>query len=89
MKHLGKGIGKTHADEARSLGLNPGDTIRGREEYSGGWNEVRLTVLWIGEQCVVYRVQIRAHYLPDDWHDRGEVAAFSLSCREYYLEDNQ
>ena len=90
MKHIGKGKGENHADEARSLGLKVGDVIRGREDYHGGWNEVRLTVLWMGERCVVYRRQWRGNYTPEGlWIDSGEVATFTLSCREYYLENNQ
>ena len=88
---LGFGTGRTHADEIKSLGLKVGDTIRGKE---GGnitdhtcWEEVRLTVLWIGEKQVVYRKQWRMNHHPDEWHDEGEVANFTLSCREYYLEE--
>ena len=89
---LGRGKGRTHADEIKSLGLKVGDVIRGKE---GGdipgrswWHEVRLTVLWVGEKEVVYRKQWRANHHPDGWHDDGEVANFTLSCREYYFEEN-
>jgi len=89
---LGRGAGKTHADEIKSLGLKVGDTIRGKEGGAAPgrswWHEVRLTVLWIGEKEVVYRKQWRANHRPDKWHDEGEAANFTLSCREYYLEEN-
>jgi hypothetical protein len=89
---LGRGTGRTHADEIESLGLKVGDTIRGKEvgDLPGHtwWHEVRLTVLWIGEKEVVYRKQWRANHHPDGWHDEGETANFTLSCREYYFEEN-
>lgn len=89
---LGRGTGRTHADEIKSLGLKVGDTIRGKE---GGdtpgrswWHEVRLRVLWVGEKEVVYRKQWRSNHHPAGWHDDSETANFTLSCREYYLEEN-
>lgn len=92
---LGRGAGLTHADEIKSLGLKVGDIIRGKEGNKGEdvscrpwWHEVRLTVLWVGEKEVVYRKQWRANYYPNGWHDDGEVANFTLSCREYYFEKN-
>ena len=89
---LGRGTGLTHADEIESLGLKVGDTIRGKEGSDtpgrSWWNEVRLTVLWIGKKEVVYRKQWRANHHPDGWYDDGETANFTLSCREYYFEEN-
>jgi hypothetical protein len=85
---LGRGTGRTHADEIKAFGLKVGDVIRGKEGANGWWHEVRLTVLWIGETEVVYRKQWRANHHPDGWHDEGETANFTLSCREYYLEEN-
>jgi hypothetical protein len=89
---LGRGKGQTHAEEVKSLGLKVGDIIRGKE---GGksmarswWNEIRLTVLWIGKNEVVYREQSRGSATAD-WHDEGETSAFSLTCREWYLEKNK
>lgn len=87
---LGRGKGRNHAEEIKSLGLKVGDTIRGRE---GGdtpgrsrWNDVRLTVLWVGENQAVYRKQWRSNRYPEGWKDDGETACFSLSFRDYYLE---
>ena len=85
---LGRGSGKTHADEIKSLGLKVGDTIMGKEGGNGWWHEVRLTVLWIGAKEVVYQKQWRANHHPDAWHDDSETANFTLSCREYYFEEN-
>lgn len=85
---LGVGRGRTHCEEVLGLRLKVGDTIRGMERYTHGWNEVRLCILWIGEKVVVYRKQWRAHYLPDKWIDDGETANFTLSCREWRLEQN-
>tara|TARA_R110000868_G_scaffold59128_1_gene181570 strand:+ start:1724 stop:2074 length:351 start_codon:yes stop_codon:yes gene_type:complete len=89
---LGRGTGRTQADEIKSLGLKVGDVIRGKE---GGdipgrlwWHEVRLKVIWVGEKQVVYRKQWRSNHHPDGWHDDGEDANFTLSCREYYFEEN-
>ena len=90
---LGRGTGQTHAEEIKSLGLKVGDVIRGKQGsgITGGswWHEVRLTVIWAGEKEVVYRKQWRASYHLDGWYDEGEVSNFSLSCREYYLEENE
>lgn len=89
---LGRGQGKTHKEEIQFLKLKVGDVIRGTE---GGntpgrawWHEVRLTVLYIGEQAVVYRKQWRSSHYTEGWQDEGETANFTLSCREYYLENN-
>ncbi len=66
--------------------------IRGKEGCDipgrSWWHEVRLTVIWVGEKQVVYRKQWRANHHPNGWHDDGEVANFTLSCREYYFEEN-
>jgi hypothetical protein len=90
---LGRGRGRTHAEEIKSLGLKVGDTIRGKESGDipgrSWWHEVRLTVLWVGEKQVIYRKQWRANHHPDGWHDDGEVANFTLTCREYYLEGSR
>ena len=87
---IGRGSGMNHAEEAKSLGLKPGDIVRGEEESCSScmcwWHEVRLTVIWIGETQAVYRKQWRSQRHPGEWIDHGEVANFSLSCREYYLE---
>lgn len=86
---LGTGQGFEHASQARAMGLKIGDSIRGKETYGDrGWNECRLTVLWIGARVVVYQKQWRAHYSPDKWLEDGEVANFTLGCREWYLEQN-
>jgi hypothetical protein len=89
---LGRGRGRTHAEEIKSLGLKVGDTIRGKESGDipgrSWWHEVRLPVLLVGEEEVIYRKQWRANHHPDGWHDDGEVANFTLTCREYYLESN-
>ena len=90
---LGRGTGRTHAAEIKSLGLKVGDVISGKEvgdiPVRSWWHEVRLTVLWVGEKEVIYRKQWRANHHPDGWYDDGETANFSLSCREYYLEENK
>jgi hypothetical protein len=85
---LGSGRGKTHADEIASLGLKVGDTIRGREDYPSGWNEARLRVLWVGESVVVYWKEWRSNHMPERWVTEGETARFSLSCRDWFLEQN-
>jgi len=85
---LGRGTGRTHADEIKSLGLKVGDVIRGKEEVGNWWHEVRLSVVWVGEKEVVYRKQWGSSYLPDGWCSDGETANFTLSCRDYFLEEN-
>lgn len=86
---LGRGAGKTHADEIKSLGLKVGDIIRGKEEFGDWWHEVRLTVVWVGEKKVVYRKQWRSSYFPGGWCSDGETANFTLSSRDYFLEPNK
>jgi hypothetical protein len=85
---LGVGKGNTQAEQVKSLGLRVGDIIRGKEDAAASrfWHEVRLTVLWIGAEKVIYRKQWRSSRMPEAWLDTGEVSNFTLTCREYFLE---
>ncbi len=74
--------GLSHAEQVRRLGLAVGDTIEGRDERFGNWWEARLTLLWIGQQIVAWRVQRRSAKAPD-WRDEGESVAWTLDCRRW------
>ena len=67
-----KATGATPADQARSLGLVVGDTIEGR----GRDHAVRLTLLWIGSELVVWRYASRMDFEP--WRDYGEDSDWDL-----------
>jgi hypothetical protein len=45
------------ADKCRAMGLKIGDTIEGREGGDEWWSIARLTLLWLGEDVVVWREQ--------------------------------
>ena len=48
-------INSTPANQCRAWGLVVGDTIIGREDQGcHGWNEAKLTVLWIGLNEVMF-----------------------------------
>lgn len=71
------------AQQARSMGLKVGDTIRGREEYGAGqWSEAQLTLLWLGDEVAVWLERNRSNLSPE-WADHGEAANWTLDCRTW------
>jgi len=83
---LGKGKGSTYADQARSLNLKLGDTIRGKESNgTAWWHEARLSLIYLGRESAVYRYQCRTN-TNAVWQDRGEISSFCLTDREWHLE---
>lgn len=86
LPRLTMGSTQSTAEQCRKLGLVVGDTILGREEYQGGWNEARLTLLWLGEQIAVFREQSRSGThgdAPPPWLDYGETASWTLEYRRW------
>ena len=75
------------ADQAREMGLKVGDVIVGREgggdPETGWWQEQRLTLLYLGTQCCVWRSEGRNNAL-SNFRDEGEAANWSLTCRDWY-----
>ena len=87
---LGVGKGNSCAEDVRAFGLKIGDIIVGKEGGDGWWNETRLTLLWIGKEKCVWKHQWRGNHGPiNGWHDDGEKANWTLSCREWFLEPNE
>jgi hypothetical protein len=84
---LGKGLGRSPLDQFKSLGLKNGDIIISQEKKDWS-NEIRLKILWVGKNIIVYSKEWRSNYLPDRWIDAGEITNFDLSCREWFLENN-
>lgn len=71
------------ADQAREMGLEVGDVIVGREGGVGGWQEQRLTLLYLGKQCCVWNSEWSNKALPT-FRDEGESAGWTLSGRDWY-----
>lgn len=76
------------ADQAREMGLKVGDVIVGREgggdPVIGWWQEQRLTLRYLGEQCCVWKKEWRNKAI-SEFRDDGECANWTLSCRDWYL----
>ncbi len=70
------------ADQCRALGLVVGDTIIGREEYAKGWNEAKLTLLWLGAEVAVFLSTDRSSARPA-WSDPEESADWTLEFRDW------
>lgn len=70
------------ADQCRVLGVQIGDTIEGREESGDYWNEVRLTLLWLGDTVAVWRATDRGSERAE-WSEPEETADWTLECREW------
>ena len=75
------------ADQAREMGLKVGDVIVGREGggdlEAGWWKEERLTLLYLGVQCCVWKDEWRNSAIAE-FRDDGESAAWTLSSRDWY-----
>lgn len=72
------------AAQCRELGLAVGDTLVGRETYStGAWTEAKLTLLWVGAELAVWKVQRRSNVKPH-WRVSGEQSNWTLNCRDWY-----
>ena len=63
LKRLVRSSQRYVADQAREMGLKVGDVIVGREgggdPVSGWWQEQRLTLLYLGAQCCVWKSKWR------------------------------
>ena len=70
------------ADQCRAMGLSVGDTILGREEYAHGWNEARLTLLWLGDEVAVFMATDRSSARVE-WSDPEESADWTLEFRDW------
>ena len=75
------------ADQAREMGLKVGDVIVGREgggdPENGWWQEQRLTLRYIGEQCCVWKSEWSNKALTR-FRDDGESASWTLNSRDWY-----
>lgn len=76
------------ADQAREMGLKVGDVIVGREgggdPVTGWWQEQRLTLLYLGQQCCVWKSEWRNKAITT-FRDEGESASWGLGARDWYL----
>lgn len=69
------------ADQCRAMGLSIGDTIEGTEGCGTDWESTaRLTLIWLGETEVVFRVRERIGR-HGEWSEPRESANWTLSCR--------
>lgn len=66
------------ADQCRAMGLSIGDTIEGAARES----TARLTLIWLGETEVVFRVRERIGR-HGEWSEPRESANWTLSCRDW------
>ena len=81
--NLPRAINSTTANQCRNWGLKVGDTIVGREEDSyHGWNEAKLTVLWIGENEVMFSEKTRT-VDQRRWSGATETADWGLNYRDW------
>lgn len=89
MKLLGRSKSHYHcADACRELGLKVGDTIQGREDYPDGrWSDMRLKLIWAGEEVAVWRASLRMSKFPGIWTECGEQANWTLDSRDWWLLD--
>ena len=72
------------ASKCREMGLQVGDTIEGREGDDKGkwWDITRLTLLWLGEEVVVWS-QTHINHTSDKWTAPKEEACWSLDYRDW------
>lgn len=70
------------ADQVRELGLSVGDVIVGREEYSDGWCDAELTLLFIGKEVAVFNVRERSNR-DQSWNESCESGNWTLAHRAW------
>lgn len=72
------------ASKCRAMGLQIGDTIEGREGDEEGklWNVTRLTLIWIGEDVVVWS-ETHIDHTSDEWVAPKEASNWSLDFRDW------
>jgi len=70
------------AAQCRAMGLQIGDTIEGRQEWPDGWQEARLTLVWMGETVAVWKATTRTKRRPT-WSPPEESSLWTLNCREW------
>lgn len=83
LKRMVKPHSRESAEQCREMGIRVGDTIFGREESLGGWNEAKLTLLWKGKTGTVWCAKTR-NSRQLDWQDDGEQANWTLDLRQWY-----
>lgn len=73
------------ADQAREMELKVGDVITGMEgDYEGAWwVETRLTLLFIGQQCCVWKVDKSSKQHPE-FRNVGEASNWTLNSQQWY-----
>jgi len=76
------------AGQAREMGIKVGDVITGMvgdvEDERGWWQEDRLTLRYLGEQCCVWKSEWRNKAITEFRPD-GESANFDLSDRDWHI----
>lgn len=78
---LPNAVNSTPANQCRAWGLVVGDTIIGRQEDGDyGWTEAKLTVLWIGQNEVMFSEKTRTFNRPR-WSGATETADWCLGRR--------
>lgn len=72
------------ADECRAMKLKVGDTIFGREDTCGYWQEARLTLLYLGNTVAVWAETTRSNaHGNGEWSPPKESANWSLCWRKW------
>jgi len=72
------------AEQCKALGFVVGDTIFGKEVGADYWSEIKLKILWIGKECVVFDVFRRNNLSEnDDFSYIGEDAEWTLAYRNW------
>lgn len=72
------------ADKCRAMGLQVGDTIEGKQgvSYWTEWDITRLTLLWLGDEVVVWS-QTHTNHMTNEWTPPKEEACWSLDYRDW------
>lgn len=73
------------AAQTREMGLKVGQTIIGRETWSGSWREDKLKLVWRGASVAVFESWVRFRHEPNSWRYDGEKATWKLNWREWFL----
>jgi hypothetical protein len=82
---LKKPTSSNTADQCREMGIGIGNVICGREAYANGdWTEAKLEVLFLGEECAVFKESRRSKENPV-WRKSGESSNWTLNCRDWML----
>lgn len=72
------------AGQCRAMKLKVGDTIFGREDTCGYWQEARLTLLYLGETVAVWSEQTSSNaHANGEWSEPKESADWNLGYRDW------